>query len=170
MLTSFYLYVKVYFLMVTIWLYIISYVEYSNINCSSKWKIPDLFSGLREPDYQMFMTTCCRFQLCSLYSSSLGSDESPVPILASCKSPWTALRRSVKGLSVEFSVLSEKAAQQVLCRPHKPHELLPQRNSIHLFNTGQKRGGWCGGKTESVPGLAAVVQGEYLCALTFSQS
>ncbi len=52
--------------MVTIWLYIISYVEYSNINCSSKWKIPDLFSGLREPDYQMFMTTCCRFQLWSL--------------------------------------------------------------------------------------------------------
>ncbi|XP_016425062.1 sorting nexin-8a isoform X1 [Sinocyclocheilus rhinocerous] len=44
--------------------------------------------------------------------SSLGSDESPVPILASCKSPWAALRRSVKGLSVEFSLLSEKAAQQ----------------------------------------------------------
>ncbi|XP_059414536.1 sorting nexin-8-like isoform X2 [Carassius carassius] len=46
--------------------------------------------------------------------SSLGSDESSVPILASCKSPWAALRRSVKGLSVEFSLLSEKAAQQ--CR------------------------------------------------------
>uniref|UniRef100_A0A8C2HCA6 Sorting nexin 8a n=1 Tax=Cyprinus carpio TaxID=7962 RepID=A0A8C2HCA6_CYPCA len=44
--------------------------------------------------------------------SSLGSDESPVPVLASCKSPWAALRRSVKGLSVEFSLLSEKAAQQ----------------------------------------------------------
>ncbi|XP_067238542.1 sorting nexin-8a [Chanodichthys erythropterus] len=44
--------------------------------------------------------------------SSLGSDESPVPLLASCKSPWAALRHSVKGLSVEFSLLSEKAAQQ----------------------------------------------------------
>ncbi|XP_052406514.1 sorting nexin-8-like [Carassius gibelio] len=44
--------------------------------------------------------------------SSLGSDESSVPILASCKSPWAALRRSVKGLSVEFSLLSERAAQQ----------------------------------------------------------
>ncbi|XP_051570011.1 sorting nexin-8a [Myxocyprinus asiaticus] len=43
---------------------------------------------------------------------SLGSDESPVPVLTSCKSPWSALRQSVKGLSVEFSLLSEKAAQQ----------------------------------------------------------
>jgi len=47
-----------------------------------------------------------------------------VPVLASCKSPWAALRRSVKGLSVEFSLLSERAAQQVLCRPHIPRELV----------------------------------------------
>ncbi|XP_051573720.1 sorting nexin-8-like isoform X2 [Myxocyprinus asiaticus] len=44
--------------------------------------------------------------------SSLGSNESPVPVLTSCKSPWSALRHSVKGLSIEFSLLSEKAVQQ----------------------------------------------------------
>lgn len=69
MLTSFFFYhqpVRVYFLMVTLSLMYNGTVEYSNINCLSRWKIPDFFSGLREPDYQMFMTTCRRFQLCSL--------------------------------------------------------------------------------------------------------
>ncbi|XP_051995855.1 sorting nexin-8-like isoform X2 [Xyrauchen texanus] len=44
--------------------------------------------------------------------SSLGSNESPVPVLTSFKSPWSALRHSVKGLSVEFALLSEKAVEQ----------------------------------------------------------
>lgn len=44
--------------------------------------------------------------------SFLGSDESPVPILVSGRNPWSALRHSVKGLSVDFSALSEKAARQ----------------------------------------------------------
>ncbi|TRY54816.1 hypothetical protein DNTS_001783 [Danionella cerebrum] len=44
--------------------------------------------------------------------SSLGSDECPVPDLGSCTRPWAALRHSVRGLSPEFSLLSEKAVQQ----------------------------------------------------------
>ncbi|KAI7803331.1 sorting nexin-8a [Triplophysa rosa] len=44
--------------------------------------------------------------------SCLGSDETSVPVLASGKSPWVALKQAVKGLSVEFSLLSEKAAEQ----------------------------------------------------------
>lgn len=59
----------------------------------------------------------------SHFSSCLGSDETSVPVLASGKSPWVALKQSVKGLSVEFSLLSEKAAEQVTA-PHAPHEPL----------------------------------------------
>ncbi|XP_037544695.1 sorting nexin-8a [Nematolebias whitei] len=44
--------------------------------------------------------------------STLGSDASPLPSLASSQSTWGALRHSLKNLSVEFSVLSDKAAQQ----------------------------------------------------------
>nr|XP_055046561.1 sorting nexin-8a [Misgurnus anguillicaudatus] len=44
--------------------------------------------------------------------SCLGSDETSVPALASGKSPWVAVKQSVKGLSVDFSLLSEKAAEQ----------------------------------------------------------
>ncbi|XP_034567737.1 sorting nexin-8a isoform X2 [Notolabrus celidotus] len=44
--------------------------------------------------------------------SSLGSDSSSLPSLASSQSTWGALRQSLKSLSVEFAVLSDKAAQQ----------------------------------------------------------
>ncbi|KAK2893628.1 sorting nexin-8a isoform X1 [Channa argus] len=44
--------------------------------------------------------------------SALGSDASSLPSLASSKSTWGTLRQSLKSLSVEFSVLSDKAAQQ----------------------------------------------------------
>lgn len=44
--------------------------------------------------------------------SNLGSDASTIPSFASSQSTWGALRRSLKSLSVEFAVLSDKAAQQ----------------------------------------------------------
>ncbi|XP_060883108.1 sorting nexin-8a isoform X1 [Labrus mixtus] len=44
--------------------------------------------------------------------STLGSDSSSLPALASSQSTWGTLRQSLKSLSVEFAVLSDKAAQQ----------------------------------------------------------
>ncbi|TKS92170.1 Sorting nexin-8 [Collichthys lucidus] len=44
--------------------------------------------------------------------STLGSDASSLPSLASPQSTWGTLRQSLKSLSVEFAVLSDKAAQQ----------------------------------------------------------
>ncbi|XP_012712199.2 sorting nexin-8a [Fundulus heteroclitus] len=44
--------------------------------------------------------------------SALGSDASALPALASSQSSWGTLRQSLKSLSVEFAVLSDKAAQQ----------------------------------------------------------
>uniref|UniRef100_A0A665VGD6 PX domain-containing protein n=1 Tax=Echeneis naucrates TaxID=173247 RepID=A0A665VGD6_ECHNA len=44
--------------------------------------------------------------------SALGSDGSSLPALASPQSTWGTLRQSLKSLSVEFAVLSDKAAQQ----------------------------------------------------------
>ncbi|CAF94131.1 unnamed protein product, partial [Tetraodon nigroviridis] len=44
--------------------------------------------------------------------SVLGSDGSSLPSWASSQSSWGALRQSLKSLSVEFTVLSDKAAQQ----------------------------------------------------------
>lgn len=44
--------------------------------------------------------------------STLGCDPSPVPVLDSSKSMWADLRLSLRGLSSEFSLLSDKAAQQ----------------------------------------------------------
>uniref|UniRef100_A0A8C9W2S6 Sorting nexin 8a n=1 Tax=Scleropages formosus TaxID=113540 RepID=A0A8C9W2S6_SCLFO len=44
--------------------------------------------------------------------SILGSDTAPVPALVSEKSTWGNLRQSLKGLSVEFTLLSDKATQQ----------------------------------------------------------
>ncbi|KAG7504590.1 hypothetical protein JOB18_012505 [Solea senegalensis] len=44
--------------------------------------------------------------------STLGSDTSTLPSLASSLNSWGKLRQSLKSLSVEFAVLSEKAAQQ----------------------------------------------------------
>uniref|UniRef100_A0AAR2IUP4 PX domain-containing protein n=1 Tax=Pygocentrus nattereri TaxID=42514 RepID=A0AAR2IUP4_PYGNA len=44
--------------------------------------------------------------------SALGSDASPVPVLDSSKSTWGDLRNSLRGLSAEFSLLAENAAEQ----------------------------------------------------------
>uniref|UniRef100_A0A8C7FQL3 Sorting nexin 8a n=1 Tax=Oncorhynchus kisutch TaxID=8019 RepID=A0A8C7FQL3_ONCKI len=44
--------------------------------------------------------------------STLGSDSSPIPSLASSQNTWGILRQSLKGLSVEFALLADKGAQQ----------------------------------------------------------
>ncbi|XP_012672255.2 sorting nexin-8a isoform X2 [Clupea harengus] len=44
--------------------------------------------------------------------STLGTDSSPIPPMASSQSTWGSLRQSLKGLSVEFGVLADKAVQQ----------------------------------------------------------
>lgn len=58
--------------------------------------------------------------------SALGSDATSLPSLASSQSTWGTLRQSLKSLSVEFAVLSDKAAQQV--RPSAPPH--PRRRSL----------------------------------------
>ncbi|XP_063041417.1 sorting nexin-8a isoform X2 [Engraulis encrasicolus] len=44
--------------------------------------------------------------------STLGTDSAPLPPLASSQSTWGSLRQSIKGLSVEFGLLADKAMQQ----------------------------------------------------------
>lgn len=46
--------------------------------------------------------------------SALGSDTTPLPSWASLNSStWGSLKQALKGLSVEFALLADKAAQQV---------------------------------------------------------
>lgn len=70
----------------------------------------------------------------SYFSSCLGSDETSVPVLAPGKSPWVALKQAVKGLSVEFPLLSEKAVEQVTAahmhRMNYLHTVLQELNSF----------------------------------------
>lgn len=61
---------------------------------------------------------------CCFSCSTLGSDGSSLPSLASSQSTWRTLRKSLKSLSVEFAVLSDKAAQQVRPSVHHHHHLL----------------------------------------------
>ena len=59
-----------------------------------------------------------------VFCSMLGSDATSLPSLASSQSTWGTLRQSLKSLSVEFAVLSDKAAQQVQPSVPHPHHLL----------------------------------------------
>lgn len=46
--------------------------------------------------------------------SALGSDTTPLPSWAALhSSTWGSLKQALKGLSVEFALLADKAAQQV---------------------------------------------------------
>lgn len=99
------------------------------------------------------------------FFSTLGSDASSLPSLASSQSTWGTLRQSLKSLSVEFAVLSDKAAQQVRPSFVHPHHLLSKSrhrvvNVVVLMSSGPTGRGRCCGKTESFPGFAAVVQSE----------
>lgn len=50
--------------------------------------------------------------------SALGSDTTPLPSWAALhSSTWGSLKQALKGLSVEFAVLADKAAQQVSGQP-----------------------------------------------------
>lgn len=52
--------------------------------------------------------------MCSLFLSALGSDTTPLPSWATLNSStWGSLKQALKGLSVEFALLADKAAQQV---------------------------------------------------------
>lgn len=76
------------------------------------------------------MSLAAKTLLCSVpvitmfFHSTLGSDASSLPSLASSQSTWGTLRQSLKSLSVEFAVLSDKAAQQVQPSFLHPHHLL----------------------------------------------
>lgn len=50
----------------------------------------------------------------SFFLSALGSDTTPLPSWAALNSStWGSLKQALKGLSVEFALLADKAAQQV---------------------------------------------------------
>lgn len=52
--------------------------------------------------------------VCFTSHSALGSDMTPLPSWATLHlSTWASLKQAMKGLSVEFAVLADKAAQQV---------------------------------------------------------
>lgn len=57
----------------------------------------------------MSLPLCVSFLL-----SALGSDTTPLPSWATLNSgTWGSLKQALKGLSVEFALLADKAAQQV---------------------------------------------------------
>lgn len=105
----------------------------------------------------------------SVFCSTLGSDSLSLPSFASSQNSWGTLRQSLKSLSVEFAVLSDKAAQQVqswllhllFCA------LLVQfwHRVIHYFlpmSPGRTRRGWCCWKAESFSGFVAVLQSKFI--------
>ena len=52
--------------------------------------------------------------MCFFPLSALGSDTTPLPSWAALNSStWGSLKQALKGLSVEFALLADKAAQQV---------------------------------------------------------
>lgn len=105
----------------------------------------------------------------SVLCSTLGSDSLSLPSFASSQNSWGTLRQSLKSLSVEFAVLSDKAAQQVqswllhllFCA------LLVQswHRVIHYFlpmSPGRTRRGWRCWKAESFSGFIAVLQSKFI--------
>lgn len=77
-------------------------------NCVSDFSPPYLQQDLTTY-VQLFFDPNESFVCCS----TLGTDCSPIPPLASSQSTWSSLRQSFKGLSVEFGLLADKAVQQV---------------------------------------------------------
>lgn len=54
------------------------------------------------------------FEYCLSSPSALGSDTTPLPSWAALNSStWGTLKQALKGLSVEFALLADKAVQQV---------------------------------------------------------
>ncbi|KAL4624426.1 sorting nexin-8-like [Arapaima gigas] len=90
-----------------------------------------------------------------LLAFSVGSDSWPVPPLAVASSNWGTLRHSLKGLSVEFALLANRAAQQGrreeddvveklnffldLLQSYKDlHERQEHRQTLHKHTSGRK--------------------------------
>ncbi|KPP69870.1 sorting nexin-8-like [Scleropages formosus] len=71
--------------------------------------------------------------------SILGSDTAPVPALVSEKSTWGNLRQSLKGLSVEFTLLSDKATQQDLCDRHEKGVLHEHQRALHKYSVMKRQ-------------------------------
>lgn len=73
--------------------------------------------------------------LCFFFLSALGSDTTPLPSWASLNSStWGSLKQALKGLSVEFALLADKAAQQV-----SELVLLGARSEEHSVPRGRTR-------------------------------
>lgn len=85
--------------------------------------------------------------------SALGSDTTPLPSWAALNSStWGSLKQALKGLSVEFALLADKAAQQVSGAPAglrgapQVHGRLPERGRCsgvgtacpHLFRVAPR--------------------------------
>nr|KAF6482170.1 sorting nexin 8 [Molossus molossus] len=66
--------------------------------------------------------------------SALGSDTTPLPSWAALNSStWGSLKQALKGLSVEFALLADKAAQQDLCERHEKGVLHKHQRALHKY-------------------------------------
>ncbi|XP_072609414.1 sorting nexin-8 isoform X13 [Vulpes vulpes] len=67
--------------------------------------------------------------------SALGSDTTPLPSWAALNSStWGSLKQALKGLSVEFALLADKAAQQDLCERHEKGVLHKHQRALHKYS------------------------------------
>ncbi|XP_057343440.1 sorting nexin-8 isoform X3 [Manis pentadactyla] len=67
--------------------------------------------------------------------SALGSDTTPLPSWAPLSSStWASLKQALKGLSVEFALLADRAAQQDLCERHEKGVLHRHQRALHKYS------------------------------------
>ncbi|XP_072453816.1 sorting nexin-8 isoform X2 [Notamacropus eugenii] len=72
--------------------------------------------------------------------SALGSDTTPLPSWATMNnSTWGTLKQALKGLSVEFALLADKAAQQDLCERHEKGVLHKHQRALHKYSMMKKQ-------------------------------
>ncbi|XP_028905416.1 sorting nexin-8 isoform X2 [Ornithorhynchus anatinus] len=72
--------------------------------------------------------------------SALGSDTTPLPSWATLNnSTWGTLKQALKGLSVEFALLADKAAQQDLCERHEKGVLHKHQRALHKYSMMKKQ-------------------------------
>ncbi|XP_073071044.1 sorting nexin-8 isoform X3 [Manis javanica] len=67
--------------------------------------------------------------------SALGSDTTPLPSWAPLSSStWESLKQALKGLSVEFALLADRAVQQDLCERHEKGVLHRHQRALHKYS------------------------------------
>nr|XP_035962199.1 sorting nexin-8 isoform X4 [Halichoerus grypus] len=72
--------------------------------------------------------------------SALGSDTTPLPSWASLNSStWGSLKQALRGLSVEFALLADKAAQQDLCERHEKGVLHKHQRALHKYSVTKRQ-------------------------------